>query len=258
MNPRNSYFEVVEPIFYFRPVGKALSNTWVGSSRVVDTVFAGCTAKPGDVFHCLVGGDFVAGSRELSGCSFQMPKHIFEKSYGPAFSATMLMTELAALGRVIETGAPEERPDYGAARALPDLPANTPRLTYRERSPQYGELLWDANDLLRMVGSDALNVTARDFDERRQVELRIYEGKSLFLSLTMNEDRSLLVKVGKDHFDGASFVDGLRTNSLVRKTHVYHDGFWADDASFLKEGAFLDEVAEALRPLVDGPARPAP
>ena len=140
--------------------------------------------------------------------------------------------------------------DFAAARRFPALPDDTPRVTYRERSTQYGELLWEATDLLRLTRSDALTATARDFGERRQVELVLYAGSEPFLSATMNEDRRTLVKPAAGFFDTRDFVENLRRNRLVSQDRVYEDRFWAKDAAFLREGAFLDEVAEALRAVV--------
>lgn len=55
----NEYFEVTEPFNVEVRVGLAESNTFIGSSMALETVYQTVRVEPGDELHLLVGGDFL-------------------------------------------------------------------------------------------------------------------------------------------------------------------------------------------------------
>jgi len=56
----NSYFEVIEPFEAYIPVGKYLSNSFVGSSQMLGIAYQKITLQPKDQIHDLFGGVFVS------------------------------------------------------------------------------------------------------------------------------------------------------------------------------------------------------
>lgn len=79
----NSYFEVVEPFEAYIPVGKYLSNSFVGSSQMFGVAYQKITLKPKDQIHDLFGGVFVSYQNRMVPIKMQLSdKHPFEKVYG--------------------------------------------------------------------------------------------------------------------------------------------------------------------------------
>jgi len=150
----NRYFEFDEPVHWFRKIGTSASNTYVGRSQVLDTVYQLATIEPGDQVHALVGGTFVArADGRVEEGVFRLPKHIFEKSYGPMDSDAAFLARVAAAGRCREIAAEQAyKPDYGALRkkGYPELPPHMGSLDRRNEaqpSPLLGLLsaaAWEA------------------------------------------------------------------------------------------------------------------
>jgi len=79
----NSYFEVIEPFEAYIPVGKYLSNSFVGSSQMFGIAYQKITLQPKDQIHDLFGGVFVSYKNRMVPVKMQLSdKHPFEKVYG--------------------------------------------------------------------------------------------------------------------------------------------------------------------------------
>jgi hypothetical protein len=79
----NSYFEVIEPFEAYIPVGKYLSNSFVGSSQMLGIAYQKITLQPKDQIHDLFGGVFVSYQNRMVPIKMQLSdKHPFEKVYG--------------------------------------------------------------------------------------------------------------------------------------------------------------------------------
>jgi hypothetical protein len=80
----NSYFRVIESFEVLGVAGHKASNTWIGSSQVLDPVYERLTLKPGDEIHNLYGGEFALHNGKVWKIVLKEdPKHIFEKRYLP-------------------------------------------------------------------------------------------------------------------------------------------------------------------------------
>jgi len=130
----NKYYEFDEAIRWFRAIGHSASNTYIGSSRAIDTVYEPTTINPGDQVHALLGGTFVVrADGTVEEGKFKLPKHLFEKSYGIRQSDADLCDLMAKAGRCREIEKPAAKADYNAPRKaydankLPDLMGNVPR-----------------------------------------------------------------------------------------------------------------------------------
>jgi hypothetical protein len=79
----NSYFEVIEPFEAYIPVGKYLSNSFVGSSQMLGIAYQKITLQLKDQIHDLFGGVFVSYQNRMVPVKMQLSdKHPFEKVYG--------------------------------------------------------------------------------------------------------------------------------------------------------------------------------
>ena len=81
----NSYFDVIKPFKIYIPIGSYNSNTFVGSSCMLGTLYKHVELNVGDKLYDLFGGVFV----EINGICYQArmslsDKHPFEKVYNPA------------------------------------------------------------------------------------------------------------------------------------------------------------------------------
>lgn len=135
----NRYFEFDEPIHWFRRIGSSASNTFVGRSQVFDPVFRLTTIEPGDQVHALVGGTFlVRTDGRVEEGRFWLPKHIFERSYGPRDTDAMFLSRVAATGRCREIPAEKAfKADYGklVEKGYPKLPPRMGHLDRIDKTP---------------------------------------------------------------------------------------------------------------------------
>lgn len=144
----NRYFEFDEPVRWFKAVGLSESNTWIGSSRVFDTVYEPTTVNPGDVVHALVGGTFlVRKDGQVETGRFNLPKSILEKTYGMRTTDQNRLEAMAKAGRCREVPQPSRKHDYNSARKavdankLPPLTGAIPRNMTWPNSPNLDFLL---------------------------------------------------------------------------------------------------------------------
>lgn len=91
----NKYYTALESFQVLRAVGSKPSNTYIGASRVIDTVYETVDVLPGEEIHDLVGGTFHIDSGGNShAIRLTEPVHIFEAKYHrgaePARLATLL------------------------------------------------------------------------------------------------------------------------------------------------------------------------
>jgi hypothetical protein len=114
----NRYFRFTKPVRWFQAVGHSPSNTFVhGTSRAIDTVHAQTLIRAEDTVHALCGGTFLVradGSVETG--RFRLPKHLFEKSYGPPVLDTDLLEQMVKFGLCAEIDKPAGSIDYAAGR----------------------------------------------------------------------------------------------------------------------------------------------
>lgn len=145
MSMDNSFFRVEKPFRIYRQFGRSESNTWIGRSRVVSAVYHALNVQTGDELHALVGGLFVADSRDgrpdAAPALLAPPKPPLEKNYGSATDEEVLR-RLARQGVVREIPRSEARVvDYRAARsaAQTNLPELHPEVVELMPSPEMVE-----------------------------------------------------------------------------------------------------------------------
>ncbi|MDW9481700.1 hypothetical protein GOB57_23925 [Sinorhizobium meliloti] len=245
----NQYFETIEPVFYFEKIGISLSNTYIGRMRAFDNVYIGRNSEPDDVFHLLIGGDFVVGAdgkvREIT---LWHPKPILEKTYGPLPKSSDVFERLAAQGIARRVPEPTGKTDYASCRNnLPQLPENHFRLRYDAKSTTREALEDLAAPMTEIASGLGLQVAVRDFHEDRRAILQIVRvtptKRELVFETHLLENGELLVKPSEAFFDCPGFVGALRGLSSVKQTHVYDKAFWTKSAQFLQEDCFLDQLA---------------
>lgn len=251
----NAYYEALKPLHYFEPVGCALSNTWVGRSRVIDRVYEARVAAPGDRFATLVGGNFVVtAERGMRQASFWLPKHVFEKSYGPANSAAGLFEGLAGLGVVARVEAFGTSSDFAAARASAEreFPEHHPRLLSSVRSPALDALIEHSESVCAMARRAGFKVLFDDFGEDRRARLVIREPSptaghsSPGLRVSLREEGHAYVERLGDPGEQVAFVERLWDLDEVMADRVYGESMWVRDIRFLENERFLNEAALAF------------
>lgn len=78
----NKYYVALEPFEVLRASGSKPSNTWIGASQVIDTIYETVTVQPGEELHDLVGGLFhVDGDGKPHETRLTQPVHIFQAHY---------------------------------------------------------------------------------------------------------------------------------------------------------------------------------
>lgn len=261
---QNHYFETTEPVFYFEKIGISLSNTYIGRMRAFDNVYVGRNSEPEDVFHLLVGGDFIVGAdgkvREIA---LWHPKPLLEKTYGPLPKSSDVFERLTTQGIARRISEPSEKTDYASCRKnMPELPENHFRLRYDAKSTTL-EALEELSSPLKEMASDlGLRVAVQDFYLDRRAVLQIIKAtptkRELVFEANLLENGELLVKPSNTFFDCQNFVGELRGLPSVKQTHVYENAFWTKSASFLQEEAFLEQVEIGLEKAAGlPPAAPA-
>lgn len=264
----NHYFETIEPVFYFEKIGISLSNTYIGRMRAFDNVYVGRNSEPEDVFHLLVGGDFVVSAdgkvREIA---FWHPKPLLEKTYGPLPQSSDLFERLEKQGIARRVPEPRGKTDYASCRKnQPELPENHFRLRYDANSTTR-DRIEDLGVHVRDAAVDlGLDVTFRDFylDRRAVMQVSRVEGqkRELVFETNLLENGDLFVKPSEAFFDCKAFVAALRGSPMVKQTHVYEHAFWTNDAAFLLDDEFIEQVsagfakAAQTRPPAAAPAAP--
>jgi hypothetical protein len=165
----NSFFRVVGDRGFqvYRHVGCSRSNTYVGSSRVVDAVMEAVNLREGDEVHVLAGGTFVISGGVVSPVSLRPPKHIFEKEYGNPPSDAEVMRGQVRKGLAVETAAPLGRPDYVGARdrvsanLLRDL---HPQMIHVDDSPELQDIASVADAFVAENGGAGAGWSVRKAD----------------------------------------------------------------------------------------------
>ena len=188
MSPFNSYFAVKEPFRIWRHVGHSQSNTYIGSSRVFNTVKNAEVAKPGDELHCLVGGTFLVRGGVAHEISLKPPVHIFEAKYHNT-PAERIAEDLEKGGRLSKLQS-ATKVDYAAARKalaanrLPDLHAET---VHVEDSPEMTTLRKASRGLVDRLADAGLDAEARyrdvDCYKGARLELRIDDAEVSVMGL---------------------------------------------------------------------------
>lgn len=117
---KNSYFEVKESFEVLIQVGKYLSNTYIGSSRLLGGLYKKITVSPGDYLYDTFGGVYVTYQDKLYPACLQLSdKHPLEKTYD-------IVEENYPINKLKETNKPENNFDY--VTSLPDV--NPPNSYY--------------------------------------------------------------------------------------------------------------------------------
>ncbi|MBY3157198.1 hypothetical protein HFO56_33275 [Rhizobium laguerreae] len=244
----NHYFEAVEPIFYLEKVGISLSNVHIGRLQAFDNVYIGRNSKPGDVFHLLVGGNFVVSADgKISEIDMWHPKPLLESSYGPRATASQLFERYEKAGVARRMQSPEGKIDYASCRALPQLPENHVRLRYDGSSATLTRLV-EAGGLVSGLADDlGFEVKRGDFHTERVATMRVVrneDGKSeTVFDMRLTEAGELFIRPWPPFFDCPAFVDAQRGHPHFKTGYGSREAFWVTDASFLEDDTFLDQLA---------------
>ncbi|MCS4090102.1 hypothetical protein [Rhizobium sp. BK176] len=257
----NHYFETVDPIFYFEKVGISLSNVSIGRLQAFDNIYVGRNSKPGDVFHLLVGGNFLMGADgKLSEIDLWHPKPLLESSYGPGPNPEALFTRYEKAGIARRVPAPERKVDYASCRKTPQLPENHVRLRYDGASATLARLTEAGGAVSGMADDLGLAVKMADFHMERVATMRIAKATGgTVLDMRMNEAGEVFVRTWPGFVDASSFVDAQRDHPLFKTGYGSETSFWVTDASFLEDQTFLDHLAVGFGKEAElEPASPAP
>jgi len=126
----NKFFAFDKPVRWFKAVGHSPSNTYIGSSRAIDTVHQQSLVNPGDVIHDLSGALWLVrkdGSVETG--KLKLPKHLLEKTYGIPETPSDIMGRMAKAGYCREIPQPAGKVDYNGARKAVDAAPRYPECT---------------------------------------------------------------------------------------------------------------------------------
>lgn len=249
----NRYYRVVGDRGFqvYRHFGHSASNSYVGASRVINTVMEAVNVKAGDEIHVLVGGTFLVEKDGLvSEIALKPPKPVFEKTYG-GDSAADIMAARAKHGLATEVVAPPRAPDYGAARRRTDankLPDLHPEIIRRVDSPEWSEMAAAVGSAVESMGADPVpSVKGRDIDAYGGPYFEIALG-DVRIGFKAGARGVYVVEVPAD-LDVAGPKDPVVVNG--RKVHYFRtvDGI-ADPLGAAR--AFLTSAVSAMAPAAPG------
>lgn len=244
----NHYFESIEPIFFFEKVGISLSNVHIGRLQAFDNIYVGRNSKHGDVFHLLVGGNFLVGADgKVSEIDLWHPKPLLESSYGPRQNPAALFERYEEDGIARRVGSPERKVDYASRRDLPQLPENHVRLRYEGSSATLARLSEFGGVVSGMADDLGLLIQKDDFHMERVATMRIAKATGgrpeTVFDMRMTEAGEVFVRPWPGFFDCPSFVDAQRNHPHFKTGYGSREAFWVTDASFLESDAFLEQLA---------------
>lgn len=253
----NTYYEVIEPVYYLDRVGHSPSNSYYGSSQLFDTIFVGRNAEQGDQFHLLAGGNFlVRQDGTISDVGFWLPKPHFEKTYGGGNSAQELFRTLKGAGYVMEVEGPKRSLPYAAARKDMKFPASHPRMTREDTSATFKILAETSDYVAQMAREFGLIAKIYDFDLERRALLQISkvepEGKRLVIEIKATENGRLYVNPSETYIDIPSFMEMARNLADVDQTRIYEGSFWCHHVEALDDEDFLSQMQACLEGAANG------
>jgi hypothetical protein len=245
---RNRYFVPIEPVFFFEHVAKSPSNTWIGSSRAIETHMVGQNAGPDCTFHLLVGGDFIErADGAIRAISLKTPKPLIEKTYGLTETTEALFETLLKVGSVAEVPAPAAKVDYSTARDVPMRAENSGRpITAKETSATYETLVKHAIQLIEEAKKAGLEVRTHDFGLDRRATVSIRRDGEEAVSLQLIERGEFYLRGNAKFFDAPALKELAGSLDAVKKTHINECGFWATDISVLDEPELVRHITHAL------------
>lgn len=244
----NHYFETVEPIFYFERVGISLSNVSIGRLQAFDNIYVARNSKPGDVFHLLVGGNFLVGADgKVSEIDLWHPKPLLESSYGPRQNPQALFERYENNGIARRVPPPEGKVDYASCRNLPQLPENHVRLRYEASSVTLARLTETGRQVSGMADDLGLLVQKDDFHTERVATMRIAKATGgrpdTVFDMRLTEAGEVFVRPWPGFFDCPAFVDAQRDHPHFKTGYGSREAFWVTDASFFESDTFLEQLA---------------
>jgi hypothetical protein len=251
----NYYFEVVEPLFYFDKIGISLSNTYIGASRAFDNIYVGRNAEPGDVFHLLVGGDFLSkDDGQEQRVAFRHPKPLLEKSYGGGVTSHALFAALEKRGIVREIAKPDHVLDFKALNESRKYPESHPRLRYDETSASFKSIVDAAQSLKGLADYAGLTTSFYDYhlERRAVVQLSVEATRARVFEAQLDEEGELFIRPSPGFFDCEAFVEAVRNSPFAKTGHIHNDCLWATDAAILDS----DELIMHVRDLFEAKFNP--
>lgn len=253
----NKYYEVVESVHYLERVGYSESNSYYGSSQLLDPIFEARNAYPGDQFHLLVGGDFlVQQDGMIRDIAFWMPKPHFEKTYGMGNTSKELFEELKGLGYVIEVEGPKFSLPYADARQNEKFPPSHPRLTREEKSETARMLSEEAAYIVEMAREFDLDAKIYDFGQERRALLQIAkkepEGNRLVIEVKVTEGGRMYVNPSERYIDIPSFMEMARALPDIDRARTYDGSFWCHHIDSLGDENFLNQMQACLEGAANG------
>lgn len=183
VSARNSFFRTLQPFRYYRQAGQSPSNTWIGRSQAITNVHHALNAEPGDEFHALVGGLYVADRRDgapsAAPARLSPPKPPLEKDYGSQ-PADAVLRDMVNRGLVEEIPRSEARAvDYASARtaASARLAPHRPAVIELVPSPQMVAFRERVAAFAATLEEFGARIAWRDLGERPSVVLLADLGK---------------------------------------------------------------------------------
>lgn len=178
MNWGNHFYEVIKPYYHFRIVGWAESNTYFGNSMIPTTVFEGREAQPGEQIHALHGGLFSVVDGNAFNISRTIPKHPFEKNYGPLYGNAHYLDLAVELGEMRKLDSGAQLANYRNQPPEKQFPKYHGPLVKSDASSEFELMKTSFGDLMLLAEkSEGYRVNLQDVYEERDVFLSIREAK---------------------------------------------------------------------------------
>ena len=249
MGMATSYFRVLEPLRVWKVVGSSPSNTWIGSSRSINSVTEVSNARAGDEIHALPGGLFMGDASGAHEIRLRPPVPLLQARYH-RFDQDAFLKSMVSAGVLEPMANPSARIDYVKAResAKRTFPEFHPEEILLEPSPEHEKLALLVSpfaDTLREAGAEVtVAIHEVSFDRPPRAAVGTARG---VIEILARGPGSYLVDMPLDLGPDAS-VDGCRVSGSRKYFSLAGDGAVAGVS------AILDAARGELEPPAAGMA----
>lgn len=230
---KNLYYSVNSPLMAFKHIGQSASNTYIGSSRSINTVMETIILDKGCELHSLVGGLFLVRDGIASPVSLLPPKSVLEGLNGR--EEVRILLGYIKSKRISATDTPTQVDYRGARRIVSEnrMPDLHPAIIRSDHSPEFillRECLTGEVSALRKE-SHTLDWSMKDISaygwpqatlniDGEKIEFCIYPDLTIRMILPVKQN--LLVGDDLSKTDAQPIVDMTVEDAKEKISEIFH------------------------------------
>jgi hypothetical protein len=169
-----TYYRVNFPLHYLRIVGGTPSNSHIGRSQAITTIFEADNAEVDDELHSKPGGLFLVRGNTATEIRFTKFPDVMLKDAGD-ISVPRRIAEMVDQGVLEKLEIPLFSPSNTISFERHNLPQSTPEVTYRQHSIEYGSM-WDTFGSLKPKADEhGFKVYLNDIGVFRKITFQVQD-----------------------------------------------------------------------------------